>query len=118
MSTIKRDKVGLFINIEGSIVRPITETRFILGDRPQTHHFKGGPFHGVGKDKTKAIGLYQEVWLGCGDIHTHKTTEKKMAEFRAYKIEYGKECLRRNEVIKRKAGAVCNFILGTPPKPS
>lgn len=60
---VKSDKLGLYVHAGGWKSRPLSESRFKLGDDIKTHHYGGTILAGVGKDKTCKRGKYIEMWI-------------------------------------------------------
>lgn len=64
---MKRTKIlvdvgGPYVEVEGSIVRPATETQFSPGRIVSVYHFNGSSICGVGKEGVLERGKYNEYW--------------------------------------------------------
>ena len=66
MALIRKDAYGIFSTAGGWVIRPMKDSKFVVGDDPQTYHFGGSSTAGVGKTKTCKRGKYLEYWTTTG----------------------------------------------------
>ena len=69
---IKKDEISLYIESSGWIARPISDTKFVEGDKVDTKHFAGSNIHGIGIKNKVTLGktgkrskiIWEEFWSG------------------------------------------------------
>lgn len=88
MSKVKQDHSGIFVVVDGNIVRPYHgKSSFSEGDVVDVAHCSGTPCYGVGKDASCGRGVYLEGWITTGVTVDMKRSEDPKVQEQVRNIE-------------------------------